>query len=182
MKKNFKFIGNIDVQNIREQVLLISEDIWNHDTSRQEIETKHSSTNFVPIKWNYESLTTGKEAEVNTEYVEQFNLQNFIEEITDIIKKSYGNGTVVRMLFTRMNPNSKILPHKDAGESLIRAHRIHVPIFTNENCLFTVNEETINMKPGEIWEIDNSETHSVENNSNNYRIHFIIDYMSKGLL
>lgn len=32
------------------------------------------------------------------------------------------------------------------------------------------------MKEGEIWEINNSVTHSVDNISDEDRVHFIIDY------
>ena len=32
------------------------------------------------------------------------------------------------------------------------------------------------MREGEIWEINNQNLHSVDNNSNEDRIHFIIDY------
>jgi len=37
------------------------------------------------------------------------------------------------------------------------------------------------LKLGELWEIDNSKSHSVENNSNEYRIHLIVDYLKNAV-
>jgi hypothetical protein len=48
---------------------------------------------------------------------------------------------------------------------------------TNEKCIFEVDNEEINMKMGEIWEIDNfNKEHSVVNNGDMDRIHLIVDW------
>jgi aspartyl/asparaginyl beta-hydroxylase (cupin superfamily) len=60
--------------------------------------------------------------------------------------------------------------------SLEFCNRTHIPIKTNDNVLFTVAGETINMKEGEIWEFNNQKYHSVHNNGDEDRWHLIIDY------
>ena len=65
--------------------------------------------------------------------------------------------------------------HLDAGDILMYAHRCHIPIITNNDVLFTVDNETIIMKQGEIYEINNSKLHSVNNNGNTNRYHLIVD-------
>jgi aspartyl/asparaginyl beta-hydroxylase (cupin superfamily) len=57
--------------------------------------------------------------------------------------------------------------------------RTHIPIITNSEVTFIVGGETKYLKEGEIWEIDNSKEHSVNNNSNVDRIHLIMDYTKK---
>lgn len=42
---------------------------------------------------------------------------------------------------------------------------------------FGVGDEKINMKSGECWEINNSRTHFVDNNSETDRVHLLIDIM-----
>jgi aspartyl/asparaginyl beta-hydroxylase (cupin superfamily) len=73
-------------------------------------------------------------------------------------------------------PSGKnIPPHTDTGLFFDLYSRIHIPIITNPKCLFTVDGETIHMKAGELWEINNHKKHSVENNGEEDRIHLIID-------
>jgi quercetin dioxygenase-like cupin family protein len=50
-------------------------------------------------------------------------------------------------------------------------------LITNKDILFTVGNTTKNLKEGEIWEINNQNLHSVQNNSKEERIHLIIDYL-----
>jgi len=43
-----------------------------------------------------------------------------------------------------------------------------------------VGEEKINLKKGEMWEINNSKKiHSVANNSKSNRVHLIIDWITE---
>ena len=55
--------------------------------------------------------------------------------------------------------------------------RTHIPIITNSEVTFTVGGETKFLKEGEIWEINNTKEHSVDNNSDIDRIHLLIDIM-----
>ena len=40
------------------------------------------------------------------------------------------NGTFIRILFAKLDPQSQIRPHVDSGYSLINCRRIHIPIIT----------------------------------------------------
>ena len=40
---------------------------------------------------------------------------------------------------------------------------------------YTVNGETVNMKEGECWEINNQRPHSVLNDSDIDRVHLLVD-------
>jgi hypothetical protein len=58
--------------------------------------------------------------------------------------------------------------------------RLHIPIQTNEECLFFIKDEVKNLKVGEIWEIANDEyVHWVENKGKTDRVHMIIDWKEK---
>lgn len=48
---------------------------------------------------------------------------------------------------------------------------------THEDVLFTVLDNTMNMKAGSAYEINNGMPHSVINNSNVDRIHLIVDLL-----
>ena len=47
---------------------------------------------------------------------------------------------------------------------------------------FFVDGEKKNLKTGEIWEIDNTKLHKVENLSNSDRVHLIVDILPNAYL
>ena len=74
-------------------------------------------------------------------------------------------------------PAGKSIPtHIDAAPHFKLYKRIHIPIITNPQCLFTVGGETIHMKCGEMWEINNdTKPHSVHNKGAEDRVHLLVD-------
>ena len=66
--------------------------------------------------------------------------------------------------------------------SLMLVHRTHIPIITNPYVTFYVGNETKQMIEGEVWEINNAQYHSVNNEGLDWRLHLIVDYYPyKGL-
>ena len=107
-----------------------------------------------------------------------FELQNELRPVVDYIAGYYrNNGFIVRLLLAKLLAGGKIPHHTDAGYSLLHCHRVHIPIITNDEVVFTVGGEELNMQVGEFWEINNGLDHAVENRSDEDRIHIIIDWM-----
>jgi quercetin dioxygenase-like cupin family protein len=100
-----------------------------------------------------------------------------ISPILDIIEEHFGpDGEVIRIVLAKLKAGGVIPPHSDAQYSLRHCHRLHIPIVTNPAVDFFVGGEKKNMGVGEMWEINNSTTHTVENHSSLDRIHLIIDW------
>lgn len=83
----------------------------------------------------------------------------------------------MRILLARLRAGGKIDEHVDSGYSLLNVHRIHIPVITNDDTVFSVGGAKTHMRAGEFWEIDNSQTHAVENNGADDRVHLIVDWM-----
>jgi tetratricopeptide (TPR) repeat protein len=81
------------------------------------------------------------------------------------------------MILAKLVAGGTIPKHTDAGFSLLNCHRVHLPIITNDDVIFSVGGEDINMQVGELWEINNGTEHAVENRSAEDRIHLIVDWM-----
>lgn len=80
------------------------------------------------------------------------------------------------LVFYYLELGAKIHPHRDlTGASLNNRIRFHVPIYTNPGVKFTVSGETIKMIPGDLWCLDTSYVHSVENLGNESRVHLIVE-------
>jgi hypothetical protein len=99
-----------------------------------------------------------------------------IKTICNFVSNLIGHVEEKQSMLTRLAPGGLIKPHKDTGQITSKTHRVHLPIFTNDKCIFTVGDIKMNLKPGEIWIIDNNDkSHSVENLGESSRIHLIVD-------
>ncbi len=80
----------------------------------------------------------------------------------------------VRLLNLRVG--AKIMPHRDFDLCFEHGEaRLHIPIFTNPQVEFFIEEERITMNPGECWYINANLTHNVVNAGETDRVHLVID-------
>ena len=155
---------------------------WDDYVERQKKSFTHRQTKTIPIifdkSFNFQHF--------NPHYTENYNLfQEQISVIEKIIDESVGEkGKIFRAILVLLPSKKLIPPHIDiVGKSLEIGKRCHVAIQTNEDCLFTVGDETKHLSVGEIWEIDNcGQEHSVSNLGETDRIHLIIDWVSESFL
>jgi hypothetical protein len=94
--------------------------------------------------------------------------------ILDELKKYYDYNFHTSFM-ARLNPKGNIGIHEDCGDFLMRAHRIHVPLKTNENVIYYIDGKNYYWKRGFIYEFDNSLNHGVMNNSDQERIHLVLN-------
>lgn len=113
-----------------------------------------------------------------TEYGKQLPyLQELITNTVDL----------TRLKFVRLATfsNSVILPHRDyvelsdLPENARCAHRLHIPLATNEDCFFAEGNTVYQMKAGEVWFLDVTQIHAVTSLSRTPRIHLIFDFIDK---
>jgi aspartyl/asparaginyl beta-hydroxylase (cupin superfamily) len=80
----------------------------------------------------------------------------------------------VRLL--RLAPGSEIKEHLDHSLSLDDAElRLHVPVQTNPDISFWLNNKVIPLRAGETWYQNDNQPHRVENNSDEFRVHMVFD-------
>lgn len=82
---------------------------------------------------------------------------------------------VVMMVFYKTVPGHRIHPHRDLSGTLeVGRLRFHIPIITHPNCKFFVSKKHVPMKVGELWALNTSYLHAVENLSDVHRVHLVI--------
>ena len=176
---NFKYVEKIDVNWLKTAIESQPLDIWDEHTYRQTMSDTHAKTKTLEIIWDKESLVHGsKQNKIHQNYY-LFEMESFLNNLKPIYFSKYGDGEFIRVLIVKLLNNSNILPHVDNGSSLTNSKRTHIALITNDEITFTVNNEVKNLKEGEIWEIDNTKVHSVNNPTDLDRIHLIIDWMPK---
>ena len=80
-----------------------------------------------------------------------------------------------KVVVTNLPAGGKIRPHIDEGVANEVYTRLQLNLFGE--CEFTVGEETVTMKGGELWVFDNQLEHSVVNNTDKERVALIIDIL-----
>ena len=167
MTFNFKHFGTIEIDDLVKKLEGLD---WNQYKFRQLTHKVHAQTLTIPLLFD-ERLQSVK--------IHQ-NFGLFITELEKIklfLTEKLGKGEFQSAILINLPAGRKILRHIDKGENFKKYHRIHIPIKTNPKCFFEVDNEIINMKEGEIWEINNDDKyHSVENSGETDRIHLLIDW------
>lgn len=80
----------------------------------------------------------------------------------------------VRLL--RLMPGSEIKPHTDFQLGYENNNfRVHIPITTNNQISFILNNQQLHMIPGDCWYTNVNFTHSVSNHGKTDRVHLVID-------
>lgn len=175
MKRSFKNYGLLDVSNFK-KIIAESNLDWDEFDFRQKRGNTHKETKCIPIIFD-ESFSLSKFTKTKNFPLFEAELKKIEEHLIKTIDE---NGYIFRAILVNLPKHKSIPKHIDSGESLIVPRRIHIPIITNKQCLFSVGEVTKQLKEGEIWEIDNSgQKHSVENNGDEDRIHLIVDFLKK---
>jgi hypothetical protein len=103
-------------------------------------------------------------------------LRELISSVVDLDRLNF-----VRLAKVR---NNVIIPHRDLLElgdlpdDTRNAHRVHIPLVTNDNCFFNEGNTVYRMRKGEIWFLDAAVIHSVAVLSPEDRIHLMLDFVN----
>lgn len=155
---------------------------WKLDTSRQDKLATHKDTEMFQLRfmdywWEVGQGNLSKDINKlkNTESELVINrIYKYLEELYD--------AKVVRCEIVKMHGKSSIPAHIDSGEFLYLGRRIHIPLITNKDVIFTILNHSLNMEVGKWYDINNSLPHSVDNPTDQERTHIIIDLISNSLL
>lgn len=176
---NFILHKTYDVSKLQNIVSAFNEE-WLEDLSRRQNSIHHTKT------YSYHLTDADYEWEPYSPYptIPTYTNQNVFDSVNKIISdlEKELDGKVGRSMFIKLPAGEIITPHPDKGSYLLSVYRCHIPIFTNPYVMFTVGHETINMKSGECWEINNSKFHSVKNNGESDRVHLLVDIIPNILL
>jgi len=186
---DFKSLGELDISGLQQTVSAISDAKWAKDGERQQTygdihqhtqtigliyddDMRHSDGTVHAIYHELEDLVTPIENHIANFY--QQLKPNILESRRD--EQPY----FARIILVRLKSGGAISRHKDGTPSMRRCHRIHLPLITNDEVIFDVGKSSMKMAEGELWEINNRREHAVGNNSDDDRIHIILDYVIAG--
>lgn len=182
---NYRRIGSIDVTGIRQAIEALGSDAWNDTAYRQRTWAVHAHTRSIPLIYDADLRHTNP---TRRPMMDRF--EAVLKPAMDCIRAYFApvhaavgtpicDGYFSRIVLVNLAAGGEIASHTDAMPSLMRAHRVHLPIVTNDQVLFAVNLDIRHLPAGELWEINNRRSHAVRNLGEE-RIHAILDYVVPG--
>lgn len=185
---NFFHIGNLDVSELREAVARLTDSQWDSFAVRQKRYEVHQHTQTIGLVYDPDFRHTHPTRLPMLEMFQEalkpvlwMTADHF--EDTDSGRKlfeDYGQGYFIRASLVKLKAGCDIAEHRDMNFSLTHSHRVHLPIVTNDDVRFTVGGETIGMREGQLFEINNRRLHAVQNDGTEDRVHLILDFVLPG--
>ncbi len=178
---NFKLLlKDLDISALKYKLSNVTAD-WESNTLRQDTFEVSKDTKSLILKFNGPTQRSNHPSKTTT-FKEWDEWEDLIMPLISKVQELYSESVISKCFFPRLKAGGEIGEHTDNGQTLQMVHRIHIPIITNDECYFTVGDETINMKEGCAYEINNVRKHGVVNNGSTDRIHLLFDLYCEKLL
>jgi len=173
--KSVKFLGELDVSSLREEILSIPDQLWDEENASKPNRfetldrTRHIVFRFVKNMGDWRESFDRPIWSSWRSRIEPLLLQA-------TAPYGYARGSFPRIMLARMAPGGIIHPHTDNMPSATWPHKIHVPIQTNERVGFFIEPGLHHFKEGQAVEVNNLGVHAVKNDGATDRIHLIFEY------
>ncbi len=188
IKDNFLKIGRVDVSALKAKVTEISDETWAEHGARQKRFDVHKDTQTIHLLFDDDFRHTNPTVWSTYNDIEK-QLRPVLGKISRYynttstarkLRKAHGYGYFIRLNLVKLRAGGTVSRHMDRGYSLTHSHRVHIPIVTNDKVMFSIADQTIVMKEGDLWEVCNRRVHHVENESDQARINLIADWVIPG--
>jgi hypothetical protein len=173
--QSIRRLGTIDIAALREAVLAIPEAVWDAENAVKpnRFETLASTrhivfrfvSNFIDWRESYERPAWN-------------DWKPLLDPVMSAATADYGyrRGAFPRVMLARMAPGGEIHPHFDSNPAAQWPHKIHIPLVTNPDVTFFVDDVPYHFEEGEAVEVNNMAYHAVTNRGSTDRIHLIFEY------
>ena len=168
----FRFIGHCPNfwGELKNSILSLSSSDWEEFDYRQKNIVGHKDTMTIPLLFDH------KKGYRKIEHPKYVLFQKHLNQISEYLLSMNEPSEIKRANIVLLKAESSIGTHTDRGEFLQLTRRIHLPITTNDQCYFLVEDKKQHFRESEFWELDNTgKYHSVHNEGPSDRIHLIID-------
>ena len=173
--RSIRRLGTIDVGPLRDAVLAIPEALWDAENAAKpnRFDTL-SSTRHIVFRF-VSSFVDWRQSYERPPWSEWKPL---VEPVLTAATADYGyrRSAFPRVMLARMAPGGEIEPHCDTNPAARWPHKIHVPLLTNPDVTFFVDDIAYHFAEGEAVEVNNMAVHAVTNCGATDRIHLIFEY------
>ena len=175
--RNFYCLGGGLITKPLVHELMVRPELWNMDKYRTEHEgTPHNQVEDIWLRYSHPDNWLD---DVHPQWYPAWQvLQVHARGLILNVFGAAGGYELGRAFITRLHPGGEILAHvDDQGEyhNQLEKQRYHIVLQGLPGSVFRCGNETVQMQTGEVWWFDSHTEHSVVNNSEDDRIHMIVD-------
>jgi len=156
-------------------------ELWVGAQFRQKIFRPHSVTRSIVFHWLDQAWVPGSPFIVLRSHYAPRELDAAVSACAAALEQRL-DGKVAKLMLAELAAGAAVPAHKDVSPRLTSVHRCHVPVVTNSDVYFYVDDENYFLEPGVAYEFDNTRKHAVENRSGTSRVHLICDIMPASLI
>lgn len=169
--RSIKFPFNFDSERLQTDVAKVLSKNWISHYNTNDYDGDWSSIALMSAGGKSDNIYALSSTSAEVIYTDVLEDCSYFKEI---LEQFAFQKTAVRLL--RLAVGAKIKPHKDHCLGYEDGcFRIHIPVITNPEVEFILDNKKLFMKEGECWYIDANFTHSVANRGKEDRIHLVID-------
>jgi len=169
----YHHLGSVNVDGLVERVKSIPEPLWKSENENKPNKYRNlNNTRHIMLRFinGLDNVFDSHDLPLWDEW------KDVLLPIMEQAAKSLGYQSYrfPRVMFARLPAGGEISPHLDVAASHY-IHKIHVPLITNPETIFHVGGQAKHLPVGEMVEINNKTVHSVNNDGDVDRIHFIFE-------
>lgn len=159
-----------DVARLQGDLAKVSPDQWVSHYNSADYEGQWSGAALRSLNGTVGQLYAG----VGSEVFQDTQLLGACDYFREVVSALPFPHKAVRLL--RLHPGSIIREHSDPALGFEDGEiRIHIPIRTNSGVRFYLDGRRVQLEVGEVWYLDLSRPHRVENQGSSDRVHLVID-------
>lgn len=170
---NFQLVGQVDVFPLMHQLQRHPE-LWNeNDLRTTHPGSAHTQASDIWVWFN--DVTADVANDIQTRPYRAWDVLPAVRPLVLDLMRRVDGTQLGRVIITKLPPGAEITPHVDQGAPATFYRRYQIALKSLPGSLFHIADETVSFRDGEVWWINNRETHSVVNNSADDRIVVIVD-------
>ncbi len=179
--RRYKELGPVDISSIKDEILNLSDEYWDmYDRIKPNTFGEFTTTNHIIFKFidDYNEVFP-----TIIEYPVWDDWKDKLEPIMKAVTAQYGysESSFGKTMLAKLNRGGKIGLHRDRPPSSAYPHKIHIPIQTNPDVKFFLDDETYHLEVGQAYEINNRTIHGGENLGDCDRINLIFCFYDRQL-
>ena len=151
-------LGAVDIAQLKQAVAAIPEALWLAEDSKKPNRrfTALDTTRHIVFRF----VSNFRDWRESTEWPLWNQWKPLLQPVLATATAPYGyaHGAFPRVMLARMAPGGVITPHRDANPAAKWPHKIHVPIQTNRDVTFYVDDAALPFRGGRS---DRSEQHGL---------------------
>ena len=182
--KHFELITDgIDTGPYLAEIAANSE-LWDEDTSRQEKIVTQRETRTITLRSHADQASLdsrvrrAKPVGYRGKPSAMASRLPLMSAYVDQLVRGM-HGVMGRAVMTNLRPHGTIFPHTDDGLYWLLRDRYHLVLKSVAGSHFKAGDEELRMQAGELWWFDPTVRHEAMNDSDEERIHVIVDVMSR---